>query len=83
MLDAQAAYFVGQALGHIHVGSNGGFFDLPRGVQQQRQLDPQQATERAGRLVERAFQLYLQGGLTREQAVQRILSLAQTFGSLE
>jgi hypothetical protein len=46
-------------------------------------MTPQKAAERAGRSVGRAFQLYLKSGLTKEQAVQRIMALAQTFGSLE
>jgi hypothetical protein len=48
-----------------------------------RQIDPQQAAERAGRSVQRAFRLYLKAGLTKEQAIQRIISLVQTFGSLQ
>jgi hypothetical protein len=81
MLDEQAAYFVGQALGHLHVGSNGDPQVVQRGHRSRRPLDPQQAAERAGRSVNRAFQLYLRAGLTKEQAVQRIVSLAQTLGS--
>ncbi len=68
MHDDQAAYLVGQAMGHMR---------------QARQLDPQQAAERAGRSVNRAFRLYMKAGLTKEQAIQRIISLAQTFGSLQ
>ena len=93
MPDAQAAYFVGQALGHLQVGQQ----PQPQQPQQpqphqrgmrgvhgmRRQMTPQQAVERAGRSVGRAFQLYLRAGLTKEQAVQRIVALAQTFGSLE
>jgi hypothetical protein len=98
MLDEQAAYFVGQALGHLAVGQQQQ--PPPQQPQQQppqqpqqrgmggmqrmhRQMTPQQAVERAGRSVGRAFQLYLRAGLTKEQAVQRIVALAQTFGSLE
>lgn len=82
MLDEQAAYLVGEALGHLHVGSNG----APqgggqRGQRPRRPLDPQQAAERAGRSVNRAFQLYLRAGLTKEQAVERIVALAQTLGT--
>jgi hypothetical protein len=51
-----------------------------RGV---RQLTPQQAFDRAHKLVGRAFQLYTRGGLTKEQAAQRIVGLTQLFSSLE
>jgi hypothetical protein len=74
MLDDQVAYLVGQAMGHLQGQPP------QRGV---RQMTPQKAVERASRSVGRAFQLYLQAGLTQAQAVQRIVALAQTFGSLE
>ena len=82
MLDEQAAYLVGQALGQLQAGQQAGQQPrYERGVR--RQMTPQQAQERAGRFLGRAFQLYLQGGLTKEQATQRIVQLAQMFGSLE
>ena len=74
--DQQAAYLVGQAMGQLQQPQ----MPHQRG---ERQMTPQKATERAGRSVGRAFQLYLRAGLTKEQAVQRIVGLAQTFGSLE
>lgn len=76
MLDEQAAYFVGRALGHLRVGQ-----EQPRGVR--REMTTQQAAERAHRSLGRAYQLFQRAGLTKEQAVQRIVSLAQMFGSLE
>jgi hypothetical protein len=76
MFDDEAAYLVGQAMGQLQQP----YQPHQRG---RRQITPQQAAERAGRSVGRAFQLYLQSGLTKEQAMQKIMSLAQTFGSLE
>jgi hypothetical protein len=76
MLDNQAAYLVGQAMGQLQQPQQ----SHQRG---QRQMTPQKAAERASRSVGRAFQLYVKAGLTKEQAVQRIVALAQTFGSLE
>lgn len=76
MPDDQAAYYVGQALGQLQQPQQ----PPQRGV---RQMTPQRAAESAGRSVGRAFQLYLRAGLTKEQAIQRIVALAQTFGSLE
>lgn len=76
MLDDHAAYYVGQAMAHLQQPQR----PPQRGT---RQMTPQLATERASRSVGRAFQLYLTAGLTKEQAIQRIVSLAQTFGSLE
>jgi hypothetical protein len=72
----QAAYTIGQALGQLQAVQK----PHERGV---RQLTPQQALDRAHKLVGRAFQLYLRGGLTKEQAAQRIIGLAQMFSSLE
>lgn len=74
--DQEAAYYVGQALGQLQ---------QPQQPHQRgrRQITPQQATESAERSVGRAFQLYLRAGLTKEQAMQRIIGLAQTFGALE
>ena len=74
--EANAAYLVGQALGKIQASQR----PHERGV---RQLTPQQALDRAHKLVGRAFQLYLRAGLTKEQAGQRIVQLSQLFSSLE
>lgn len=74
--DQEAAYYVGQAMAQLQQPQQ----PPQRG---QRQMTPQKAAERAGRSVGRAFKLYLQSGLTKEQAMQRIIGLAQTFGSLQ
>ena len=75
-IENQAAYTIGQAFGQLQAAQK----PPERGV---RQLTPQQAFDRAHKLVGRAFQLYLRGGLTKEQAGQRIVQLAQLFSSLE
>ena len=75
-IEHQAAYTIGQAFGELQAAQK----PPERGV---RQLTPQQALDRAYRLVGRAFQLYMRGGLTKEQAGQRIVELAQLFSSLE
>jgi hypothetical protein len=75
-IEHQAAYTIGQALGQMQAAQR----PHERGV---RQLTPQQALDRAHKLVGRAFQLYLRGGLTKEQAAQRIVELTQLFSSLE
>lgn len=72
----QAAYIVGQALGQLQAAQQ----PQERGV---RQLTSQQAFDRAHKLVGRAFQLYLRGGLTQQQAAQRIVALAEMFSALE
>ena len=41
-----------------------------------RQTTPQEAQERAGRFLGCAFQLYMQGGLTKEQAAQHLHNAA-------
>jgi hypothetical protein len=76
-IESQAAYAVGQAFGQLQAAQK----PHERGVR--RQLTPQQAFDRAHKLVGRAFQLYMRGGLTKEQAGQRIVQLAQLFSSLE
>jgi len=65
--------FVGQAMGHIRTARSA----------RSAQRTPEQALQQAGRAVGRAYQLFVRAGLTKEQAVQRIVSLAETFGSLE
>lgn len=74
--DHEAAYLIGQAVAQLQQP----YQPHQRG---RRQFTPQQAADRAHRSVGRAFQLYLQSGLTKEQAGQRIMQLAQTFSSLE
>ena len=75
-IEHQAAYTVGQAFGQLQAAQK----PHERGV---RQLTPEQAFNRAHQLVGRAFQLYMRGGLTKEQAGQRIVELAKLFSSLE
>lgn len=77
MLDEHAAYFIGQAVASYQTAQR----PPERGTR--RQTTPQEAQERAGRFLGRAFQLYMQGGLTKEQAAQKILALTQMFASLE
>ena len=69
----QGHVFVGQALGHIKSAYSAS----------SAQRTPEQDLQRAGQAVGRAYQLFLRAGLTKEQTVVRIVSLAQTFGSLE
>ena len=69
----QGHVFVGQAMGHIRSAHTA----------RAAQRTPEQDLQRAGRAVGRAFQLFVRAGLTKEQAVERIVSLSQTFGSLE
>jgi len=69
----QGHVFVGQAMGHIKTAR------ANRSVQR----TPEQDLQRAGQAVGRAYRLFLMAGLTKEQAVERIVSLSQTFGSLE
>ena len=69
----QGHVFVGQAMGHIKTAS------ANRSVLR----TPDQDLQMASRAVGRAFQLFVRAGLTKEQAVDRIVSLSQTFGSLE
>ena len=69
----QGHVFVGQAMGHIKSAR----------FTRSTQHTPEQNLQRAGQAVGRAYQLFLRAGLTKEQAVQRIVSLSQTFGSLE
>jgi hypothetical protein len=74
----QAHVLTGQAIAHMQ---QAGTQRPQRG--ERRKRTPEQDLQRAGRSLGRAFQLFLSAGLTKEQAVQRIVSLAQTFGSLE
>ena len=69
----QGHVFVGQALGHIRSARSA----------RSAQRTPEQDLQRAGQAVGRAYRLFLTAGLTKEQAVARIISLSQTFGSLE
>lgn len=69
----QGHVFVGQAMGHIKTAR----------VNRMAQLTPEQALQQAGRAVGRAYKLFLQAGLTQAQAVEHIVTLSQTFGSLE
>lgn len=70
----QGHVFVGQAMGHIRTASN---------PQASPQADPARQLQHAGRAVGRAYQLFVRAGMTPKQAVARIISLAETFGSLE
>lgn len=72
----QAHVFVGQAIAHMN---NAG--TAPQRGEQQR--TPAQDLQRANRSVGYAYQLFLRAGLTKQQAVDRITSLVQTFASLE
>ncbi len=74
----QAHVFVGQAIAHMN---NAGGAQQPR--RGERQRTPAQDLQRAGRSVGHAYQLFLRSGLTKQQAVDRITSLVQTFASLE
>lgn len=74
---SQAHVYVGQAMGQMQQATAA----PPRGMR--RPHTPQEDLQRAGRSLGRAFQLFLRAGLTKDQAVERITSLAQTFGSLE
>ena len=64
---------VGQAMGHIRTARSA----------RSEQRTPEQDLQRAGQSVGRAYQLFVRAGLTKEQAVERIVALSQTFGSLE
>ena len=65
--------FVGQAMGHVRRARSS----------RSAQRTPEQDIQRAGQAVGRAYQLFLRAGLTKEQAIERIVALSQTFGSLE
>lgn len=69
----QGHVFVGQAMGHIKTAR----------VNRSAARTPEEDLQRAGQAVGRAYRLFLMAGLTKEQAVARIVALSQTFGSLE
>jgi hypothetical protein len=73
MFEHQGHVFVGQAMGHIKTASDA----------RVAQRTPEQDLQMAGRAVGRAYKFFLMAGLTQAQAVDRIVSLAQSFGSLE
>lgn len=74
---SRAHVLVGQAMGQMQQAAA----PPPRGTR--RPHTPAEDLQRAGRALGRAYQLFLRAGLTKDQAVTRITSLAQMFGSLE
>ncbi|HSX23352.1 MAG TPA: hypothetical protein VLE97_11315 [Gaiellaceae bacterium] len=72
-----AHVYVGQAVTQMQQGAA----PPPRG--ERRPRTPEEYLQRAGRSLGRAYQMFLRAGLTKEQAVARITSLAETFASLE
>jgi hypothetical protein len=68
----QGHVLVGQAMGHVRSAQGA---RTPR--------TPEQNLQMAGRAVGRAFQLFVRSGLTKQQAIDRIVALSQTLGSLE
>ena len=74
---SQAHVYVGQAMGQMQQAT----VSPQRGMRRPR--TPEENLQRAGRALGRAYQLFLRAGLTKDQAVARITSLAQTFGSLQ
>ena len=73
---SRAHVYVGQAIAQMGP-------QQPPQRGERRPRTPQENLQRAGRSLGRAYQLFLRAGLTKEQAVERITSLAQTFASLE
>lgn len=69
---------VGQAMGHIKTARVNRSVRTP-----EQERTPEQSLQRAAQSVGRAYRLFLMAGLTKAQAVERIVSLSQTFGSLE
>ena len=74
---SQAHVYVGQAMGQMQQATA----PVQRG--ERRPRTPQENLQRAGRSLGRAYQLFLQAGLSKDQAVARITQLAQMFASLE